>query len=234
MSRKLRAFICYRRSDSFMHLGAPEGAGPDFTFIKSIKSIFLKLGFDSVFLDVERIQVYADYDSSSFKAIEDCDLFIAVVGNEWMSLLDRRISAGTPDAVVQEIRTALRYEKPILPILVDGAIMPAAERLPTTITRFHFANAKSISVNDTLESIQQIVAEPVRSIRKMATVGERCRRAYGAVSIIAYILCAILPNIVGWHEYGEESWLSMAKIWGGLFIWPIFFSPLCWVPCIDH
>ena len=51
------------------------------------------------------------------------------------------------------------------------------------------------------------------------------KHVYIAFSLAAYLICAVLINLVGALEYGWQEWFGMARVWSGFFVWPIFFLP---------
>ena len=58
------------------------------------------------------------------RAISDCDLVIVLIGRNWLDILRQRMANRERDMVVREIRAALKMDKEIVPLLVDGATMP--------------------------------------------------------------------------------------------------------------
>jgi hypothetical protein len=226
----IRAFICYRRSDAFVREGT--GGRPDFFVVKNVKAALERVGFTEVFLDIDPrsgSRALHHFENRAFRAIENCDLFVVVIGTKWLDLLDERARRGSRDAVAREIHAAANYEKSILPILVDGATMPARELLPEDIRDFTYQPALSVSSTDTVDAIATTLMEPATAVERTHKVGNKWRNLYLFLCIAAYYLCAINPHVVGALEYGWDSWLGMAKAWGGLFIWPIFFLPFALV-----
>ena len=122
-----KAFICYRRLDSFV----PSA------FHKNFQAALLSQGFTGVFLDTDPqsgTHPQEDFESKAFHAIEECDLFVVLIGAQWLTLLDAK--KDVRDVVAREIRAALHYEKDILPVLVDDASMPPSTRAPKEIQAF--------------------------------------------------------------------------------------------------
>ena len=217
MREPSKAFICYRRLDSFV----PSG------FHLNVKAALHKLGFDEVFLDVDPqsgTHAQEDFESKAFHAIDTCDLFVALVGANWVTLLNAR--RDKRDSAAREIRTALYYEKEILPILVDGAAMPDAD-LPRAIHDFYFKHAleKPLASHDSITTIEQALAAPTKKILSSQKFYSRWEWYYAAAAIFMWLLCGVVPHVVGVLEYGWQPWWHMAGIWGGFFIWPMFLFP---------
>jgi hypothetical protein len=224
MSDPVRAFICYRREDAFSH--KPSVGEGDASFVRNVRSALTKIGFTDVFLDVDHkygTRALDQYESRSFHEIEICDLFVVLIGKNWLDLLRERVDRR--DAPVREIRAALRYGKQILPLLVDGATMPRQDQLPKDIRELHYQNALPISSEDPIDTIASVLAEPGTVIEHARSVGDEWRKIYITLSLAVYFFCAIPPHVLGIRDYGWNSWFGMARIWGGLFIWPALFLP---------
>ena len=88
------------------------------------------LGSNHVFLDVDNIDLGVD---AIEKSVGSCDALIAVIGRSWLISADkegRRRLDNPEDCVRKEIATALKHGVPVIPVLVDGAIMPRSTDLP--------------------------------------------------------------------------------------------------------
>src|SRR5882724_8324735 len=110
---ELKAFISYRRSDAFMH---PEDGGVDVDFSETIADGLRDAGF-TVFRDVDDIIEGDHYEYRLREGLANADLFVAVIGERWLSLLNQglerqnAVSGVEEDIVFREIRAALRQEK---------------------------------------------------------------------------------------------------------------------------
>jgi len=71
-----------------------------------------------------RHQVVKDADPA---AAGSCDVLLALIGRYWLT------PAGPDDVVRQEIESALAHGVPVIPVLVDGARMPAPGELPPSL-----------------------------------------------------------------------------------------------------
>lgn len=217
MKRRRKAFISYRRADAYDAEG----------FSGRVRDALLKLGFDEVFLDTGTIKPGENYEARIHRAITECDLFIALVGPDWLKLLQQRIDAKKDDIVSREIRAAMRYEKKIVPLIIDDAAWPAREELPSAIGGFHLLNAKpmrsSASVDDVKSAINSDAIEILK--KRVITTGPLWMSFYLLASFAAYWTCAIATNWAGVSEFGFETWLSLGTRWSAFFVWPIIFLP---------
>lgn len=94
------------------------------------------LGRDQVFKDVDSIELGDKFPEVIANAVGSCDVLLALIGNRWLTAKDedgkRRIDK--PDDFVRlEIEAALQRDVRVIPILVEGARMPHADALPTSL-----------------------------------------------------------------------------------------------------
>ena len=77
--------------------------------------------------------------------LEESNIVLAIVGPHWIGPDDeqRRLASPT-DPVRLEIETALRKDKPLIPVLVSRAVMPQPEALPDSLHEFAYRNAIQI------------------------------------------------------------------------------------------
>lgn len=119
-----RIFINYRRQET----GYPAGWLYD--------RLSDHFGEGQIFKDVDSIQPGDDFAAAVMAAVGSCDVLLALIGRQWLAVTDesgkRRLD--NPDDFVRlEIETALARQVRIVPILVDGATMPHADDLPSSL-----------------------------------------------------------------------------------------------------
>lgn len=125
-------FVCYRREDSAPHAG------------RLYDRLIAQFGADGVFMDVDAIHPGEDFVEVIEKKVAACDVFIVLIGPQWLSSLDdvghRRLD-NPEDFVRLEIVAAIRRTIRIFPVLVGGAEMPKERDLPAdikTLARRHY------------------------------------------------------------------------------------------------
>jgi len=129
-------FISYRRSDS-----APYAR----SIHKYLCDHFQK---ENIFMDIDSIEPGVKFGLEIEKALDKVDAVIALIGKEWMSMMDENGNPriNDPEDMVQfEIATALKLGKRVFPILVEGAEMPVEKDLPITIKELAQINAIELS-----------------------------------------------------------------------------------------
>ena len=141
-------FISYRRHDS----GYLAGDLSD-----KLQEHF---GPNSVFFDVDNIPLGVDFREYIGNAVGQCDVLLAIIGNEWMgtnSQGKRRID-DPADYVRVEIESALKRNIPVIPVLVEEATMPSPADLPSAIESIAFRNAAEIRAGrDRRQHIEQLI-----------------------------------------------------------------------------
>jgi hypothetical protein len=109
----------------------------------------LERHFDAsdVFRDVEDIASGDDFVERLDNALRDCQVFLAVIGRTWLAGADgRRKRLDDPkDFVHTEIARALERGVRVIPVLVDGATMPAEQDLPDDLKPFARRQAQELS-----------------------------------------------------------------------------------------
>jgi TIR domain len=116
-----RVFISYRREDAAGFAG------------RIYDRLTKNLGRESVFIDVDNIPAGLDFVDVLSERVGRCDALVAIVGKNWLGSADkdnRRRLDDPNDYVRMEIEAALNRKIPVIPVLVDGAVMPQADDLP--------------------------------------------------------------------------------------------------------
>jgi hypothetical protein len=105
-------------------------------------------GEESVFMDIDNIPFGVDFRSKILDTLKRTDIVLAVIGSNWIgadATGSARINEPT-DAVRLEIETALAQKTPIIPVLVDGAKMPAKDAVPDQFGDFVYLNAADVAI----------------------------------------------------------------------------------------
>ena len=114
-------FINYRHDDT------PGVAGRLFDYLA------LRYSRSELFMDVDAMQPGIDFAKQLEVQVSQCHAVIAVIGPRWLDARDQaghhRLDSAT-DYVRIELASALQRNIPVIPVLVDGAVMPAENELP--------------------------------------------------------------------------------------------------------
>ena len=121
MSGSARVFVSYRREDTRHVAGR---------LADRLVERF------QVFMDMDTIEPGTDFTDVIRRAVNDCDVFLSIIGTQWTTADDengRRRLDDPNDWVVAETATALQRKVPVIPVLVDGARMPVRTELPDVL-----------------------------------------------------------------------------------------------------
>ena len=146
-----RIFVSYRREDSAGHTQA------------LFDRLLAHFGADRVFMDVTGIQPGLDFAEALDNAVGSCDVFLAVIGREWLTVTDgagRRRLDDAGDFVRLETATALRLNIRVIPVLVGGATMPTASELPDSLvglTRHQACELRHSSWDDDVRRLIRVI-----------------------------------------------------------------------------
>jgi len=157
---KTRIFISYRRDDS----------------AKYADRIFERLqrafGRDRVFQGTETIEPGMRFDRAIESAVAACDVLLALIGPGWLDARDgsgRRLDR--PDDFVRlEIAAALRRDVLVIPVLLDGAVMPTRSELPPEIANLALHHAVSFGQDDWPRQMAK-VERSIQSVVKLRGLG---------------------------------------------------------------
>ena len=129
-------FISYRHLDALPHA-------------RLLQVIMLKRFPDRpVFMDLDSIEVGADFAKVIGDAIKACGVMVVLIGPQWATLANEegRRRLDEPDDYVRfEVRTALRRGVRVIPVLVEGAGPPRQQELPPDLRRLARLNALEMS-----------------------------------------------------------------------------------------
>jgi hypothetical protein len=133
-----RIFISYRRDDT----AYPAGWLYD--------RLASQYGGEKVFKDVDSIDLGDDFVQAITSAVGSCDVLLALIGKQWLTLTDERGQRrlDDPDDFVRlEIEAALTRTVLVIPILTDGARMPRVDELPDSLAGLGRRQALELNPN---------------------------------------------------------------------------------------
>ena len=125
-----RVFLSYRKSDSVYATAA------------IADRLARHYGQENVFRDRDSLPLGAVFPRRILSALERCDVVLALVGASWLDATDRagRRRLDDPDDWVRmELRMAFERDIPVVPVLLDGTPMPAADLLPADIAALNLS-----------------------------------------------------------------------------------------------
>jgi tetratricopeptide (TPR) repeat protein len=204
-----KIFINYRRDDS---------AGTAGRLHDRLVQTF---GRKNLFMDVDHIPAGVDFVDYLHSQVAACDVFLAVIGPNWLDAKDdsgRRRFDNPDDFVTIEIAAALARNIRVIPVLVDGARTPKADKLPDSVKPLARRNA--VEVRNThfgrdAEALANKVAEALKDARPVT------RQSSIMASAVAWLMATghwrtvagsatALLLLVGWiglYQMGVPVWV---------------------------
>ena len=167
-------FVSYRRSDSK-------------SFAHRLYDRLRRAYGKSVFMDVSDIDPGEDFPKVIEARLSTCKVLVAVIGNTWLTCTDpsgaRRLDA--PDDYVRlEVAKALAASDIlVLPVLVNGAAMPAAADLPADLRALATRNA--IAIDD--DRFDTDVVKLLETVNTRVPRRSRLPLLAGAVLLLAAV-----------------------------------------------
>jgi hypothetical protein len=206
----MKVFISYRRSDSQWPADRIYGA---------LKAVIPP---SDIFLDIDRIPLGTDFRQHIDSRVAECDVFLALIGPNWLDARnaesgERRLD--DPDDFVRiEVASALARGILVIPVLLDGAVVPPADRLPDALKALSTRNAVQVR----RETFDADVARLVRAV--VPSKGRLSRRALAILALVIWVQFTALWFGIGvyywWHEGSLDAvylTLSAFGMWDSYF-----------------
>jgi TIR domain len=156
-------FISYRRDDA----SHPAGRLYDHLAQKFPKS--------RIFMDIN-LDPGEDFADAIEKSVGSCDILIAIIGRHWVDGCDadgnRRLDK-QGDFVRLEISTALKRGIRVMPVLVDGAVMPGSNQLPEDLQPITRRQAVDVSHKRFATDSEGIIQAINRAFEKAESAEKR-------------------------------------------------------------
>lgn len=194
-----KVFISYRRQDTRWAA-------------KSVYDALCRvLPPENIFRDITHIRPGAQFEKEFSDSVGRSDLVLALIGPKWVDIADpktgRRRLDDPDDPVRMEISTALKRDTiRVVPVLIDGADMPPADKLPNDLQALCKLNAESIQLADFDDAM-------LRLLEKLGVPipGGGFRRRGGLtafenrVASSSYLSIVVAAFVLGFVSSGAES-----------------------------
>lgn len=194
-------FISYRRNDAGGHAG------------RLCDHLNAHLGNDKVFMDVEDIQPGQDFVRAIDDTVANCDYLLVLIGPRWLEMMEQS-SGRHDDFVHREILAGLGRGITVIPVLVAGARMPEARRLPSDLAELSRRNAIEIRddrFDDDVARLIEFLNVP-SLIKDAKPLPFSRRRVFAGAVVIAVMVVAGIMFIVGRTDAPEISGAWMAEM----------------------
>lgn len=173
-------FLSYRREDSGVVTGRLAG---------DLKDAF---GASQVYRDIDNIPPGRDFTSHIQDALKRCDLCVAIIGSEWATprLFEE------DDLLRKELEVVLERRVPLFPLLVDGASLPEAEKVPPSLAALRGIQRLRL---DSGSDYELHLGRLVKAIRKERGWWREWRRFLAPTAAMA----AVGLSVALWPRAGE-------------------------------
>jgi TIR domain len=210
-----RVFISYRRQESSGLAG------------RLYDRLAARFGDSQVFMDVDTIALGVDFAEVIAQAVSTCEVLLAVIGPRWLAAVDEdgRRRLDDPDDLVRlEIAAALERDIRVIPILVEGAVMPRRQQLPEALVRLARRNALSVRHESFRADADRLLAAVEPILRPPAAAAPRRETGYevaGADDFLAIIPTAppdqqpFLQRLADWAVTLETRGLARLTTYHG-------------------
>lgn len=144
------------------------------------RELSARFGAGAVFRAPRSIRPGEDFARRIADGLRECAVLLAVMGPDWVAVgrRERRVVGGEADWVRREIADAFALGLRVVPVLVDGAVLPVEDDLPPELAPL--ARCQFLRLDDT--SVEHDVARIVRELSGLvpeaAGVAEPVTEAY--------------------------------------------------------
>jgi hypothetical protein len=196
-------FISYRREDAAGYAG------------RLRESLERRLGASRVFRDVDTLRPGQDFVQAIESRLSDCAVMLAVIGREWATARDlagnRRLDEPF-DFVRLEIAAALAKSTVlVVPVLVEGAAMPAPAELPENIRSLSRRHAVSVR-DETWDSDVDRLVNVIESAISMRDPSRADAPISGARLWVAAALAVIIVGLLVFNGNRNRSGSTDADV----------------------
>ena len=151
-----KVFVSYRRDDERS------------TAARIRDRLAAAFGHANVFMDVDNLLAGQRFDRELEKALDQTEVFLAVIGPRWLELLAERQISGEHDYVREEIAGALQRGIVVIPVLIERTPLPHPAALPEDIRKLALHQRFQVSherfgrdLADLVHAIKRIREKPL-------------------------------------------------------------------------
>jgi formylglycine-generating enzyme required for sulfatase activity len=174
-------FISYRRHDNPSLVG------------RIYDRLVDRFGRGNVFKDVDDVPAGVNFRDYIRERLSECEVMLVIIGAQWLrtSGQHERSRLDDPSDLVRvEIETALALKLTIIPIRIDGASIPLASELPTSLKRLPGINGDVIrddpDFSHDMQRLFKNLPKPTKVSRRTLLAGIGMGTGIVAAAIGAY------------------------------------------------
>jgi hypothetical protein len=154
-------FISYRREDAAPWAG------------RLYERLAREFPRNQLFIDVDAIEPGLDFAHVLEQQVSACDVLLAIIGSGWVEARNKeglRRLDDPKDFIRIELDAALKRDIRVIPVLIDGAMMPSEDELPGPLKPIVRRNAVQVShvsfgadTQRLVEVLKRLVTQPARA-----------------------------------------------------------------------
>lgn len=177
----------------------------------------LRFGAENVFLDIESIAAGARFADVIRESIRSSTVILIMIGPNWVNMKrgDCRRLDDPEDNLRIEVETALKSRARVIPVLVNGAVMPERHELPAEIAELTELNAASLADSHWQYDVDRLIAQidpyaapaPAASREVSAQKPKLRIPALISLGLLAMILLVLIED-----DYDQETMLGGATL----------------------
>lgn len=156
----IRIFINYRREDA---------AGQAANLRRALSAEF---GASNVFMDADTLTAGSNFEATINSAISNCNVFLCLMADQWVRLLQARSKLSDMDFVRHEISLALQCEVLVMPIRFGSSgrmsPLPTVDELPTDVKELVSLSFYDVRHEYFERDVSDLIAQIRSSFRKSA------------------------------------------------------------------
>ena len=196
-------FISYRRDDSSAYAG------------RIYDRLVSHFGESNVFMDVDGLKPGDDFIDVLQKTVGSCDVLIAVIGRNWLSMQDQaghKRLTDPEDFVRLEIGTALERGIRVIPALVGGALMPKTEELPDSLAKLARRQAivlTDMNFGDGIGRLMQAIDLPTHGTESHNPAPAKSRKNVFRALAAGLVLLAAAGTYFTWRTHFKKDAVNL-------------------------
>lgn len=195
-----RIFISYRRSDSAGY------AGRLYDYLENY------FGEERLFYDVDTIKPGVNFEQKIKAELDQSEALLVLIGNQWLDVKDmngnRRLD-DRHDYVRLEVETALAKDIAVIPVLLQGAPVPAGNDLPEPLYELSRRNAIKLSDEHWTSDLSLLTAVLKNILGVSGSLKEQRIKRYRQVVFVLSLLAASLSILNNFISSGSSLWAAV-------------------------
>jgi hypothetical protein len=178
-----RIFISYRRSDSAGYAGR---------LYDTLKNYF---GENKLFFDVDTIKPGVNFEQKIKTELDNSGAVLVLIGNQWLGVRNingnRRLD-DPHDYVRLEVESALNKNVTVIPVLLQGALMPSGNELPAPLYDLSRRNAIKLSDENWHSDLRTLTAILKDVLKIPGSLKEQRIKLYRQIVFALSLFAAVL------------------------------------------